>query len=298
MKINSRATPFNIAIISAFTVANSLILAPFYKKSIIPLLLALVIWVAVISVFTVLQNRAILKVKNKTAIKIISILIALAAVAVSGLAFREHTDFIYNAVLIRADMWVIKAVFALCVYFLAISDKAAIYKFSLLTTVLASAVFIVLFFLSAKTFETRNLRGIFSTTGFSFAKTADYFVKMFLPTVVCVMFIGSNDKKLSLFSAISGTIYSIVLCLLVIFDSVLSFGLPFSAELSYPYISDISTVTIGSLFTRMDGFAYFSFFACYIVKCGVCINLSATLISEKYKKTLCLILCAILTIFL
>ena len=221
----------------------------------------------------------------------------MAAVVITGLAFSEYTDFIYGAVMTRADMWVIKAVFAFCVYFFAVSKKTAIYKFSLLAAVLASTVFIILFFLSAKTFDTHNLRGVFSITDFSLAQTADYFVKMFLPTVLCIMFIGKSDKKLSVFSAILGALYSIVLCLVVILDSVLSFGLPFAAKLSYPYISDISTVTVGSLFTRMDGFAYFAFFACYIVKCGVYINLSATLISEKYKKMLCLFLSFVLIIF-
>lgn len=297
MKINSKEAPFNIAIISAFTVANSLILSPFYKKSIIPFLLACLLWALIIAVYAALQNSVVCKIKNKTVIKTISIFVSLTAFIVSGLAFSEHTDFIYDAVMIRADMWVIKAVFAFCVYFFAVSKKTTIYKFSLLALILASTVFYVLFFLSAKSFDTRNLKGILSTTDFSLAQTNDYFVKMFLPTVVCVMFIGKSDKKLSVFSAVSGALYSFVLCFAVIFDSILSFGLPFAAELSYPYISDISTVTVGSLFTRMDGFAYFAFFACYIVKCGVCINLAATLVSEKHKKILCLLLSAALVIF-
>ena len=298
MKSDKTYLPFIVAIIASFTVSNSLIAAPFYKDSMVPLFLAFFMLGGVAALYIALQKTVLPKLKNKPLCIIADVLVAIASAVVAVFAFREYTDFIYSAVLIKSDMCIIKAVFALCVFCLAVSEKTAVYKFSLLSAVLASAVFAVLFFLSSKTFDSRHLKGIFSLTDFSLYQTAEYLIKMFLPILVCMVYIRRFDKTISFLWAGTGIAYGFLLCLFVIFDSVLSFGLPFSARLSYPYINDISTVNIGSLFTRMDGFAYFAFFACYLVKCAVCIKLASSLLYRgKYKKVATAILSALLVFF-
>ena len=294
---NSKQTPFYIALISCFLAASSLLKAPFYKKSVTPIVVSFVAAILIFIGFYYVCDFVLSRKTNKNIQRIISIIFAAAEVVVAAFAFMEYTEFIYSAVLLRASKLLIKAVFAFCVFCVSISKKEGLYKFAFLSVLLASAVFIIMFLLSVKNFDIRNLSGIIQLKYFSLKQTGVYLLKMFLPALAAVLFIVKNERQPVALPILSGVVFGGVIIAVTLLDSILTFGLPLAAKLTYPYLSDISTVTVGNLFTRMDGFAYFAFFACYIVKCGVCINLSATLVSEKYKKILCLLLSAALVIF-
>lgn len=294
---NSKQTPFYIALISCFLAASSLLKAPFYKKSVTPVIVSFVAAILISIGFCYACDFVLRRITSNNIQRIIAIILAAAAVAVATFAFMEYTEFIYSAVLLRASKLLIEAVFAFCVFCVSISKKEGLYKFAFLSVLLASAVFIIMFLLSVKNFDIRNLSGIIQLKYFSLKQTGVYLLKMFLPALAAVLFIVKNERQPVALPILSGVVFGGVIFAVTLLDSILTFGLPLAAKLTYPYLSDISTVTVGNLFTRMDGFAYFAFFACYIVKCGVCINLAATLVSEKYKKILCLLLSAALVIF-
>ena len=70
---------------------------------------------------------------------------------------------------------------------------------------------------------------------------------------------------------------------ILIGGAAIVFGSDFAGKLKYPYASAISTVTLGNLFTRMDGFAYLIFFASVIVKITVCIKIIAFCIIKERR---------------
>lgn len=268
--------PLSCALFACFSAANSLICAPF-GGNILPFSFALLvgiifIWLASFAFFRLLGA------KKNTVIKICLILFCVFAFCAAGFSSAQYCEFIYRAVLTRSDMWAIKVVFALCVFALALSNDFAIYKFALLSALFSGAVFFVLFLLSSKTFDVQNLSGAFDVSGLSLSVFGEYFLKLILPTLVAVMFASLTDRSVPSAGAICGACIGAGFCLAVVFDSALSFGMPLSNKLRYTYIDDISTVTLGNLFTRMDAFAYFAFFACYVLKCAVCINVISKLL--------------------
>lgn len=72
---------------------------------------------------------------------------------------------------------------------------------------------------------------------------------------------------------------------LMILSSVLLFGSQLASALPYPFSSGVSTVNAGRLFTRLDGFSYFCYFVCSLIKLGVCLFIAAAA-PGQYKNPL------------
>lgn len=288
------------ALICTFIIADGLLLMPLYEKNILPMLSAILICVPVFSLLSKPIAR-IFSLKGRFLKTVFFLSLAVTAVLTAFFCAKEYTGFIYNGVLIRENMFFIKLIFALCVFFLSVCQNSTAFKFSLLSALFAIAVFAVLLLTSAKTFDIKNFNSAFNFSDISLKQTAIYSYKLFVPLIFGILFIceTSGYKETDSSYILYGELAGAVLAIIVVFDSILSFGLPLAAKLKYPYIDDISTVTVGSLFTRMDGFAYFAFFACYLLKCGVLIKLAVNSICRlgfKNKKILTAVLCASLLI--
>ena len=285
------------ATVAVFTAANGLICAPYSGTSILPFVAAAAFAffaVAVTQFLLIKISKERAEIPKRAVFLALSIASAFAAV----FSLREYSRFIFDDVLTRGNYLTVKAIFTVCVFALAAAREHAIYKFSLLSAVLVSGVFAVLFFTSLKTFDAENLKSAISLTGFSFKQTAVYYFKMFLPTLPAAAFVCGNEKAIK--AGALGTAWAVLLCAVVLLDCILSFSLPLAAKLDYPYIDDISTVTVGSLFTRMDGFAYIAFFVCYLVKCGVCVRLCGRLVQRagiKNRKAALAAVCVLIFAF-
>ena len=295
------------ATVAVFTAANGLICAPYSGTSILPFVAAAAFAffaVAVTQFLLIKISKERAEIPKRAVFLALSIASAFAAVfflnvnVIWIISLREYSRFILDDVLTRGNYLTVKAIFTVCVFALAAAREHAIYKFSLLSAVLVSGVFAVLFFTSLKTFDAENLKSAISLTGFSFKQTAVYYFKMFLPTLPAAAFVCGNEKAIK--AGALGTAWAVLLCAVVLLDCILSFSLPLAAKLDYPYIDDISTVTVGSLFTRMDGFAYIAFFVCYLVKCGVCVRLCGRLVQRagiKNRKAALAAVCVLIFAF-
>lgn len=267
-------TPHFIALICAFIMADGVIFMPLYKNSLTELAAVCLLGIAV-SFFALKPLGKIINTKNKTAAAAVYGTAAVAALAQTVFSAAEFTRFIYENLLTRENMFFIKLIFALCAAFLAAGGRRAIYKFSLVSAVFITVIFAVMFLVSVKNFDPANIKAAFSLS-LSPKRAASYAAKLLLPAALAVLFAAEADfTALPRFSLPAGMAWGTGLVFIVVLDSVLSFGLPLAAKLKYPYIDDISTVTIGSIFTRMDALAYFAFFVCYLVKCAVLIRLAA-----------------------
>lgn len=285
------------ATVAVFTAANGLICAPYSGTSILPFVAA-----AAFAFFAVAVTQFLLikisKERAEISKRAVFLALSIASAFAAVFSLREYSRFIFDDVLTRGNYLTVKAIFTVCVFALAAAREHAIYKFSLLSAVLVSGVFAVLFFTSLKTFDAENLKSAISLTGFSFKQTAVYYFKMFLPTLPAAAFVCGNEKAIK--AGALGTAWAVLLCAVVLLDCILSFSLPLAAKLDYPYIDDISTVTVGSLFTRMDGFAYIAFFVCYLVKCGVCVRLCGRLVQRagiKNRKAALAAVCVLIFAF-
>ena len=70
----------------------------------------------------------------------------------------------------------------------------------------------------------------------------------------------------------SGVIIGACLLGMCILSPILLFGAQLSGQLDFPNSYAVSTVTVGRLFTRLDGFAYFVYFVSSVIKITVCIS--------------------------
>ena len=188
--------------------------------------------------------------------------------------FLEFLKFI-NATLLRdtAKILIIIPLIFTIVYF-CLKSKTVIFKFSLISVCFSVLAVIFFFIFTAKDFEIENI--IIKTLPSAkdlYIQTTPYIKAVTLPSLLLVVFAKITKNKKS--SAFLGLLSGNVMLAACILNSVLLFGSKFSGRLDFPYASAISTVTFGNLFTRMDGFAYFIYFASCIIKMTVCVKIIA-----------------------
>lgn len=279
-----KAFPFSIPVIAVFMAANGLISMPFSGGNLWSFIAALLLAAVILPLSFKVSTRVSIKggVVSRSAAAIGSLVLLFPAAEA-----LEYCEFVYKAVLPHADMWLIAALFVLCVVCLALSPGLALLKFAFLSFSGLFAAVILLFIMSAKTFELSNLKAAFES-GFSLAGTPQYACKLVLPTVAALLFLRVYTNNSTAPQVLCGAAAGGGIAAAVVLDSVLSFGLPLAEKLNYPYIDDISTVTVGSLFTRMDALAYFAFFAAYVFKCALCVKTSARLLRYAMGKVVCM----------
>lgn len=200
------------------------------------------------------------------------ILSALISFWAAADTFLEFLKFI-NATLLRDTakiLIVIPLVFTVVLF--CLKGKTVLFKFSLISVCFSVLAIIFFFIFTAKDFEINNIIiKTFPSIKNLYVQTIPYIKTVTLPSLLLVFFakITKNTKKSAFLGLLSGN----VLLAVCILNSVLLFGSKFSGRLDFPYASAISTVTFGNLFTRMDGFAYFIYFASCIIKITVCVNI-------------------------
>lgn len=151
--------------------------------------------------------------------------------------------------------------------FLGLCDKKVILKFSVIILLIVIAIVVLMFAYSVRFMNIKYL--------VPYKKADSGLLSAFLPlylnltfSSVPLLIIGKGEKKRIL-------TYSFILLFLVIgvgFITTLGmFGSEFASTLKYPYLSAVSTAAMGEIFSRFDGFFYFSVFFAVLVKIGLCI---------------------------
>ncbi len=165
---------------------------------------------------------------------------------------------------------------------LSVKKNDVILKLSLITAPFFVIAVIIFFLLTAKDFETENIM-LNSMPAFKELRdgTMPYIFKTALPAVLLPpYFILLNKTQPRKGAGLWGLISGLVITALILCDSVLLFGARMSARLPFPLASAVSTVTVGPLFTRMDGIVYCLFFMSALIKTAFC----AKLCFEALKK--------------
>lgn len=171
-------------------------------------------------------------------------------------------------------------VLAMAVFF-ALCKKEAFFKFSVIAFCFTALVILFFFLASLKNYRIGNIF-IFSLPPVKIfiPQLKEYVKGLILPVLLFLCFKALNFKEVPKSYAFWGVLSGVVLLGFCILNSVLLFGTRFAGTLDYPYVSAVSTVTIGRLFTRLDGFSYFVYFATAIVRINVC----AILIKSLFRK--------------
>lgn len=199
----------------------------------------------------------------------------------AGLAFIKYTDFVNRVLLPETPRFFIAALFILIAAYLASRRQEVILKLSLIFIIVAAVTVLLFFMLSVKDYNAENiaieklpdLRELLSGA-------KPYLLRISLPAllipVYSALFTGEKRVSAPFWGMLTG-LSVIALCLL---ESLLLFGAPLAKRLPFPLAAAVSTVTVGQLFSRMDGIVYCLFFAAALIKTAVCMKLAFVALSK------------------
>lgn len=197
--------------------------------------------------------------------------IILLAIYFIGETLIVFLQFISKTLLKSSQNFWVLMLFLLPLLYFCTRKTTEILNFSLVCGVVCGLLLIFFFFATLKDFNPENIY-IYSFPNFAnlFKQALPYIKSVTLPTAVLTLY--AKQTKTTRAVAIAGVCAGNAFLLVSIFNSILLFGAQMAGEFNYPYAMAISTVTFGNLFSRLDGFSYFIYFATALIKMTVCTN--------------------------
>ena len=204
---------------------------------------------------------------------VLSFGVGIFALFVGAESILSLADFISKIVLPETPKFFIFLILGLSAVYFSLKKTESLLKFSLISLVLSGAVILFFFIGGADKYELRNIF-VFKLPEFSeiLPQIKPYLLNPVLQSLVLPVFLWQSFGETRTRQGFFGVLWGAVILGLCILSSVLLFGAQLSGSLEFPFASLVSTVTVGRLFTRLDGFAYFVFFVASVVKTAVCLK--------------------------
>ena len=192
-----------------------------------------------------------------------------------GRCLLAFLDFANKILLPDGGRFAVAFIFIFTAAVLAVKKDGVILKLSLITAPFFVISVIIFFLLTAKDFETENILPKAVPTFCELKNGATpYIFEIALPAALIPPYFMLSDKTQPRKNAgLWGLVAGLLITALILCDSVLLFGARMSARLPFPLASAVSTVTVGPLFTRMDGIVYCLFFISALIKTVFCARL-------------------------
>ena len=204
-------------------------------------------------------------------------------------SFKETVFFVLSVILPKTQHLFIVVVFGIIVVYFALKRQENVLKFALLSLVMVAAVILFFFLAAADKYDFRNIF-IFRlpSLGELYEQIKPYVKNPLLPVLVLPLYFNFSLNGKNTREGVIGVAVGAVLLGLCVLMPLLLFGAELAGRLDFPFSSAVSTVTVGRLFTRLDGFSYFVYFVCSLIKITVClfvVKASLNKISEILKST-------------
>lgn len=280
MNKKAKFTPHIIAISALFVLGNGILSLPSrgadgftFLAFLISLPLTLLIFWLASLIFTKISQTKSSSGAFKKAVYIIFLISAGIFALFSGAdTFKALTNFVSAVMLPETPLFLIVAVFLVAVIYFFFQKEKSILKFDLICGVLTTAAVIFFFVTASDRYDFRNIF-IFRLPNVKelISQLKPYLINPVVGVVVLPVFLKGVLREKKLKSGIFGVIAGGIFLGLGILSSVLLFSPEIAGILQFPFSSTVSIVTVGRLFTRLDGFAYFVYFVCGLSKITVCI---------------------------
>ena len=213
---------------------------------------------------------------------ILLILAAVYAFYNAGISFIRYTDFADKMLLPKTSEFLIAAAFVTAAVYLAERRQEVILKLSLISAVIAVIAIFIFFLLSLKDFKVENIavQGLPNFNGL-IKSAKPYFLNIALPALLIPVYsrIFAGEKRVC--APFAGLMAGLALEAVCLLESLLLFGNPLAERLDFPLAAAVSTVTVGQLFTRMDGIVYCLFFMLALIKTAVCMKLAFVALTKS-----------------
>lgn len=266
-----------VALSAIFIIGSAVINLPVRGSnefSFLGFMITAVLLVGVYWLFSAVLNKINVNEKSKVIAKVLySVFILSAGVfALFCLAetFLSLTQFVSKIILLRTSKFFIVLIFAVVIVFFALKSKECILKFSLLSFALITAVIVFFFIAPMDKYELRNIY-VFKFPKFSeiLMQIKPYLINPLAHSIVLPIYLKLEWGKTKRKPSVLGAVIGCVLLGFCVLSPILLFGAGVSGELQFPFASAVSTVNVGRLFTRLDGFAYFVYFVTSLIKSSV-----------------------------
>lgn len=259
--------------ISAFFIMGQFVITlPFIKSfySLSGFVLSAVAGVLLCLVLLPLSKK-ILSCKHSFFKGIILSSVSVFALFILSDTFKTFCGFVADVLLDSSRDFAVVLFSAVCLYF-AFRRQEDVLKFSLLGVIYTLVVILGFTLLMLPNFKVQNIT---LPESFNVLQLADgfktEFLNIFLPTVLLCFYqyaINGSMRKSAVFVGIITGAVILAVCGL---SAILLFGSEFSSVLNYPYLSAVSCVSVGKLFSRLDAVLYFCFFFSCLLRIQVCI---------------------------
>lgn len=200
-----------------------------------------------------------------------------------GETFYEFCDFVSLSILPETPKIFIYLIFGAVSLYMCLKNDVLLLKFSLISFVFCTVALIAFFFITLKDFKISNIFISNAPKLNTLAEQALPYLKKFtLPSLILPIYSLEAMRNVKKKTLICGLLSGMGILLLCILNSLLLFGAELSSEMPFPYAAAISTATFGSLFSRLDGFAYLIYFSACLIKTSTCVSV----IKKYYPRAL------------
>ncbi len=208
---------------------------------------------------------------RKVIVYIFCLVVILGSVFTSAVTSRGITAYVKEEILIKNSKFLILVFFLGVALYALRCGKKVITKYSVLTFWFCLGITVILFIVSFKIFRRSYfidaVKGEISSL---FPQTFYLFVKCFFSVGVLAVFQRFAFREVGVKNDIRGIVLGGGLLCLCFLSGVLTFSLKTASEMNFSYAQSIGVISVGKLYTRMDGFAYFIFFFSCLIKTAVC----------------------------
>lgn len=192
----------------------------------------------------------------------------------AGASFKEFLVFVDRILLPDTPRFFIAVIFAVVTAYLTLRKSSVLLKLSVIFFIFSAAGIILFFLLSVKDFSVQWLHlNRFPGLKTVLKETAPMLIRVSMPFLLVPFaaeyFIRDNGKKY----VFSGAAAGLALLAMCFADCIFLFGPQLSARCEFPLASAVSTVTVGPLFTRMDGLVYCLYFDSALIKTAFCLKI-------------------------
>ena len=213
------------------------------------------------------------------------IVLAISAFPIAAYAFycgtlcwRRFVRFATEILLPYTNKVWIFLIFAAVVFALAVKGNEVLLKFSFLSLAICGFVIVLMLVLSIKDFKVGNIAIYTFPDAKALTRESVPFLKSITaPAMLIPMYQAVCEKRVSRRACFGGLAAGSILLIACFADCLLLFGVALSARFDYPLYSAVSTVTVGPLFTRLDGVVYALFFLTALIKTVFCFRLAVAL---------------------
>lgn len=203
--------------------------------------------------------------KNPRVAFLINIMVGVAALYGAVTAIFDYALFLKEQQSPQIGIWLMTIILAVVVVSFVACKKSAVYKYSLFAFFVVVAIIALCFVSGIKNFDLNNIKGFFNTN----LSNTNVYLKIMIPMFVLPFFISEGTcQKMVFLGVLSGAFVLFAVTLQTLLTLGEAFDTPFA------YLKAVGIISVGSLFTRLDGLVWFVFFVTAIIRGIICAKIA------------------------